>query len=94
MPGEGKFNLGHENKALFGSSKPVDAMEVGAQSGTASAPMTTINTPCWLQAHQGFQRSPGGGWGHREEWDFVPPSPKGTSGFRHSKGRRGQRSTV
>lgn len=57
MPREGKFNLEYENKALFNSSKSVDAMgfmAMGIWRGDNLALRWPASALRWLHAHKGF----------------------------------------
>lgn len=98
---KGKCTLGYKNKSPFRlpgvngySGGSVATRSHLATRWPASACMTTnVPTPA-AGSRVRFRGSRGGGWGHGEEWGFVPLSPEGTFGFKHSKGWRGQRSTV
>lgn len=87
MPGKGNFIWDIKPKALFGLLDTVGFVASGSHLGMSvqALPTGTTSAPHRLQA-----ASEAGARG--EEWGFVPA--KGTLGFKHSKGRRGQRSTV
>lgn len=84
--GKGNLIRDIKPKALFGLLDAVGFVASGSHLGMSvqALPTGTTSTPHRLQATEEA--------GTGEEWGFVPT--KGTFGFKHSKGWRGQRSTV